>query len=166
MLCFLSGCKYEKVFPPTVPTMSNTAAIDRALRLNSLTEGEEPFHLLLEIDPPKQNGALLNAAEMRAEVELFWMNASTYRVVIRSQGFSQIKIVNGRVVEEHDVGDFYPRWIQNFVDALLDPVPQLTALRNTTGEVPVGAASHACISHPEQASGYSRGNDSRANLLC
>jgi hypothetical protein len=88
---------------------------------------------------------------MSAQVELFWLNAVTYRIVIRSRDFSQVRIVNGSVVEEHDNGAFYPRWIQNFVDALLNPVPSLAALRKVPGTLPIGTAAHACISAADPA---------------
>jgi hypothetical protein len=85
---------------------------------------------------------------MHAQVELYWLNALTYRTVIYSRSFSQTRIVNAGVVEEHNTGDFYPRWIQNFVDALLDPVPRAASLRRQPGSVPVSRQSHACISSP------------------
>jgi len=65
--------------------------------------------------------------------------------------------VNGVVVEEHDTGDFYPRWIQNFVDAVLTPIPQAAALRKVEGSVPVGTTSHACISRPYQPTAIKAG---------
>jgi len=147
-LCCLSGCSWEELSSAAVPTLPNAVAVDRALELCSLTRGDQPFHLILEISPPSlsRSGAP-NAMEMHGEVEIFWLNAITYRTVIHSRNFSQTRIVNGSVVEEHNTGDFYPRWIQNFVDALLDPVPKAAALRKVPGTVPVSRESHACISN-------------------
>ena len=170
-LTSLCGCTWEEIFPSNSPSLPNAIAVDRALHLCSLTEGDQPFHLVLEIAQPAhtspssrstalrvqsasvQNSSLARTAgpplqSTQARVEIFWMNAITYRIVIRSSAFSQTRIVNGNVVEEHDVGDFYPRWIQNFVDALLDPIPKASALRKIPGAVPVGVQSHACISTP------------------
>jgi len=162
----LCGCSWNDVFPPQVQTIQNSDAIDRALRLCSLREGDRPFHLILEIgEGPLQIAkpvfysywsSAANAAaaakpvavsEMRARVEIFWLNAITYRVEIQSRYFNQTRIVNGHVTEEHNTGDFYPRWIQNFVDAILEPVPHVDALRDIPGSVPVGVKSHACISN-------------------
>jgi hypothetical protein len=84
---------------------------------------------------------------MRARIEIFWLSAISYRVQIHSRDFDQIRIVNGDLTEEHNVGDFYPRWIQNFEDAILNPVPQADLLRAMPGSVPVGVKSHACISN-------------------
>jgi hypothetical protein len=155
-LSSLCGCSWEEIFPSDSSTLPNAVAVDRALRLCSLSEGEQPYHLILEISPPAHPSASLRGPDtrtqsLRAQVEVFWLNPLTYRTEIRSQSFSQIRIVNDRVVEEHNTGDFYPRWIQNFVDAILDPVPQAAVLRKVPGKVPVGVHSHACISKPAVA---------------
>jgi hypothetical protein len=159
-LSSLCGCSWEEIFPSNVHTLLNAVAVDRALRLCSLSEGDQPFHLVLEISPPAHSagssrglgsrGLDPRVQNLRARVEVFWLNPITYRTEIRSQSFSQIRIVNGNVVEEHDTGDFYPRWIQNFVDAILDPVPQAARLAKVPGNVPIGTSSHACISTPIQ----------------
>jgi hypothetical protein len=150
-LSSLCGCSWEEIFPSNVHTLPNAVAVDRALRLCSLSEGDQPFHLVLEIAPPTHpagstRGPDPRVLNLRAHVEVFWLNPITYRTEIRSQSFSQTRIVNGGVVEEHDTGDFYPRWIQNFVDAILDPVPQAATLAKVPGKVPIGTSSHACIS--------------------
>jgi hypothetical protein len=145
-LLLLCSCSWQSYYPPADPSLPNAVAIDRALHVCSLTQGEQPFHLVLSIAPPEHA-----TTDMSAQVELFWLNAVTYRIVIRSRDFSQVRIVNGSVVEEHDNGAFYPRWIQNFVDALLNPVPSLAALRKVPGTLPIGTAAHACISAADPA---------------
>ena len=145
-VCLLCGCSWEEIFLPNVPTLPNAVAVDRALRLSSLSEADQPFHLVLDISPRSHSAAGTQSDQMRAQVELFWLNGITYRTVIRSRNFNQERIVNGNVVEEHNTGDFYPRWIQNFVDTLLDPVPNVSILRKVPGAVPVGVQDHACIS--------------------
>jgi hypothetical protein len=175
LLSSLCGCSWNDVFSPQLQTLQNSDAVDRALRLCSLREGDRPFHLILEIgDGPLQvakpvysswspaaNPAAgakpVSVSEMRARVEIFWLNAITYRVEIQSRDFNQIRIVNGRVTEEHNTGDFYPRWIQNFVDAILEPVPQADKLRAIPGTIPVGLKSHACISNAMADDGQSGG---------
>ena len=168
VLSSLCGCTWEEIFPSSSPSLPNAVALDRALRLCSLSESDQPFHLVLEISPPPLHASSARSAaalglaarghearrpdllaqDMQAEVEIYWLNPLTYRTVIRSRSFSQTRIVNGSVVEEHDTGDFYPRWIQNFVDAILDPIPNSSLLRKIPGVVPVGVESHACISNP------------------
>ena len=158
----LCGCSWDRILPSDVPSLPNAVAVDRALRLCSISEGDQPFHIVLDVSPPERAGVRIVRArdilsrnmqspQMQAQIEIFWLNPITYRTVIRSRNFSQIRIVNGGVVEEHDTGDFYPRWIQNFVDAILDPVPKADLLRKTPGVVPVGVTSHACISTSRSA---------------
>jgi hypothetical protein len=151
VLCTLCGCSWKDVFQTDTPTLSNAIAVDRALQLCSLTQGEQPFHLILDIasaDRAHPHSRL--ASDMQAQVEVYWLNPISYRTVIRSPKFKQIRIVNGRAVEEHNTGDFYPRWIQNFVDAILDPVPKAATLRKVPGTVPIGVQAHACISNADR----------------
>ncbi len=167
LLSLLCGCSWNDVFSPQLQTLENSDAVDRAVRLCSLREGNRPFHLVLEIGegplatpkpalshyagvPPKSSLTVARpvaVADMRARVEIYWLSAISYRIEIHSRDFDQVRIVNGSVTEEHNTGDFYPRWIQNFVDAILDPVPQAEMLRAIPGTVPVGLKSHACISN-------------------
>jgi hypothetical protein len=141
-LLALCSCSWQKYLPaPDDPTLPNVVAIDRALRLSSLTQGEQPFHLVLSVATPEHA-----TGDMSAQVELSWLNPLTYRTVIRSRDFTQVRIVNSGVVEEHNTGAYYPRWIQNFVDALLEPIPNLATLRKIPGDIPIGPGAHACIS--------------------
>ena len=140
------GLDLAKYFAADTATVPNAVAIDRALRQSALTQSEQPFHLVLSISPPAGG-----QADMSANIEIFWLNAVTYRTVIHSHDFTQTRIVNGSVIEEHDVGGFYPRWIENFVGALLDPVPQAAMLRKSKGTIAVDSSSHACISGTRSA---------------
>jgi hypothetical protein len=92
----------------------------------------------------------LRARDLRAQIEIYWLNPVTFRTEVRSLGFSQTRIVNGGVIEERNIGDFYPRWIQNFVDAILDPVPHAARLKKIPGAIPIGVDAHACISSPSR----------------
>jgi hypothetical protein len=152
VLSTLCGCSWNDVFPTHPTTIPNAEAVDRALQHCSLSAGDQPFHLVLAISPPG-NGRVLNFSQdqpdYRAQIEVYWLNPITYRTEIRSARFSQTRIVNGRVVEEHNTGDFYPRWIQNFVEAILEPIPEAEQLRKVPGSVPIGVKEHACIASGE-----------------
>jgi hypothetical protein len=141
-LLALCSCSWQKYLPaPDDPTLPNAVAIDRAVRLSSLTQGQQPFHLVLSIATPERA-----SNDMSAQVELSWLNPLTYRIVIRARDFTQVRIVNRGAIEEHDTGAYYPRWIENFVDALLEPIPDLATLRKIPGDIPIGPSAHACIS--------------------
>jgi len=145
----LLGCSsLQDYFPSNPPSLPNAEAVDRALKLCSLTHGGEPFHLKMSITPPERTAALPpEIGAMQAQIEVWWLNGITYRTEIRSAAFRQTRIVNGKVIQEQNTGSFYPRWIQNFVDALFDPVPQAEKLRREPGSIPVSQESHACITN-------------------
>lgn len=56
-------------------------------------------------------------------IEIWWISAKQYRMVIDSPKFHQVDRVNGEATQEQNEGDYYPRWLENFVLALIDPVP-------------------------------------------
>ena len=60
---------------------------------------------------------------MHGSMEVFWAAPQRYRLVLETPTFQQTKTVDGERVEEQDEGDFYPRWLDNFVKALLEPMP-------------------------------------------
>lgn len=105
---------------------ANTALLQQSLHESVLVEGHQPFHLVLEIAPDTAPRAHARPAppSMRGKVELFWAGRSHYKLVLSSPQFKQTRAVEGNLVEEHDEGDFYPRWLDDFVRMLLDPVPR------------------------------------------
>ena len=127
----LAGVLVTAVIQAQAPSPSaNTALLQQSLHESVLIEGHQPFHLVLEIAPDTTPHAHARPApsSMHGKVELFWANRSHYRLVVNSPEFSQTRVVDGDQVEEHDNGDFYPRWLDDFVRMLLAPVP--------TGQVP------------------------------
>jgi hypothetical protein len=104
---------------------ANTKLFQEALRNSVLVEGNQPFHLVLEIapDPTPRPHARSASDSMHASVEMFWINRDHYKLIVNSPAFRQTRTVDGAEVEEHDEGGFYPRWLDNFVRMLLDPVP-------------------------------------------
>lgn len=110
--------------------------IDEALRKSSLVESSKPFHLMMEIRP----GRVLfpgheATSDMTGSMEVFWAGPTRYKMVLSSPSFSQTKVVDGPLVEEHDEGDFYPRWLDNFVQAFLNPFPHVEEFRSLHAKV-------------------------------
>ena len=104
----------------------NAALLQKALSESVLIDGHRPFHLILDIAPAVTD--LPHHREvppsMRGTMEVFWAAPDRYKLTLDSPGFKQTKTVEGTQIEEYDEGDFYPRWLDNFVQALLNPVPQ------------------------------------------
>jgi len=114
------------------PPQACGALIDDAMRMSSLTRNAKPFHFVLDIHPGKVLFAGHEAtSDMSGSMEIFWVNAARYKMVLKSPGFRQTKIVDGAKVEEHDEGDFYPRWLDNFVRAFFEPLPQAEQFRSS-----------------------------------
>jgi hypothetical protein len=123
----LAGSLIVAVTQAQTPSPSaNTALLQQSLNDSILIDGHQPFHLVLEVAPDTTPHAHARPApsSMRGKVELFWDTRSHYRLVLNSPEFSQTRVVDGNQVEEHDEGDFYPRWLDDFVRMLLDPVPR------------------------------------------
>lgn len=127
-------------FAQTTPQPDNTELLRASLRNSVLVYGQQPFHLVLKIAPAPARAPSFREApsSMHGTMEVFWVSPDRYKLVLDSLAFRQTKIVDGKQVEEHDEGDFYPRWLDNFVRALFSPtpvaqLPKLMPLRLTGG---------------------------------
>ena len=141
------------------PAISVGEAIDRALRTSSLTDHGKPFHAVLMISNPKNA-----ASAYSATVEVFWNNKKSYHTVITSPTYSQTRIVQGNAIEEHDTGDFYPPWLQDYVTALLNPLHLPNAFQNATGQIFLGEHMRSCIRHEDKPGGIT--NDLTYASIC
>lgn len=122
------------------------SALSRALKTSSLTEGGKPFHAVLMIGTP--------ASPYSGQVEVWWASVKKYKTIIASPGFSQTRIVNAAKVMETNSGDYYPRWLENFVDAILDPIPMIGNFRGRGGAVMVGPQiTSSCLRRDDRPSG-------------
>jgi hypothetical protein len=128
----------EKLPPPE--------AVARALKASSLTSGSKPFHAVLNIGDP--------ATPYSGGIEVWWLSPSQSKTVITSPNFSQTRIVNGAQVQETDTGDYYPRWLQNFADGLLNPVPPQLNPAALSGTVFLNPnVTQSCLSRNEKVNG-------------
>lgn len=124
-LALLTVALIVTVAQAQTPSSQNSQLLQQSLKQSVLTEGRQPFHLVLEIAPdttPRAH-ARTGRSLMKGRVELFWAAPNRYKLVLTTPEFSQTRVVAGDQVEEHDEGDFYPRWVDDFVKMLLDPVP-------------------------------------------
>ena len=121
-------------------------ALDRALKSSLLTYEGKPFHAVMEIGSA--------GTEYSGRVEVWWVDATKYKVMIASPTFSQEKVVNGAAVFEKNEGEYYPRWLENLVDGILDPIPVAKNFRGGSGAVMVGAElTNSCIQRDDKPGG-------------
>jgi hypothetical protein len=121
-------------------------ALNRALRSSSLTFDGKPFHAVMEIGTKRM--------EYSGSVEVWWIDKSKYRLVLSSTAFNQEMIVNGDLVSEKNVGDYYSRWLENFVLAILDPVPMADNFRGHGAMVMLGEnLTNSCVRRDDRSGG-------------
>jgi hypothetical protein len=87
-------------------------------------------------------------------VEVWWAAKQKYKTTLASPTFSQTRIVNGADVMETDSGDYYPRWLENFVDAILNPIPMIGNFRGRGGFVMLGPQiTNSCMRRDDRRNG-------------
>ncbi len=87
-------------------------------------------------------------------MEVWWAQPDKYKSVITSPAFSQTRIVNGSQVMELNTGDYYPRWLQNFADAILDPSAMLQNFQNRAGTIMLGPQiTSSCLRRDDKPGG-------------
>jgi hypothetical protein len=128
-----------------------TGAIHKALKISSLTYEGKPFHAVLEIGKAGD--------EYSGRVEAWWVDATKYRVTVSSPKFSQTKVVNGYRVYEKNDGDYYPRWLESFVLAVMNPVPMAEGFRKAGPQV-----SNDCLKHEDKPGGIT--NELTFAMIC
>ena len=121
-------------------------ALSRALKTSSLTEQGHPFHAVLVVGSDN--------SQYSGRIEVWWAANQKYKTVITSPEFSQTRIVNGSSVLERDSGDYYPRWLEIFIDALLDPIPMIGNFRERPGFVMLGSQiTNSCLRRDDRPGG-------------
>jgi hypothetical protein len=110
---------------PGPDTSATDALLDQARKANVLTTpGAPPFHAVLDITSETDDDTA-----HQGSIDLVWADPTHYRLQIQSPGFRQLIIVKDESVEETDDGDFYPTWLQNFVNALVNPLALADRIR-------------------------------------
>jgi hypothetical protein len=151
IVLFTGGLQYLSGQIPNSPQFQGErvdfdTALARSLKSSSLAEEGKPFHAILAIG--------LSDSPFSGQVEVWWVAADKYKSVISSPAFSQTRIVNGTQVMESDSGDYFPRWLETFVDAILDPVPTIRNFRGRSGTVVLGPQiNRSCAGRDDRTDG-------------
>jgi hypothetical protein len=147
ILCTVS-CPGQITSPAQLPgeKVDADTALQRGLKFSSLTFDGKPFHARLEIgragDP------------YSGSIEVWWTGPARYHEVMTSPLFSQTKTVDGDRVQEQDTGDYFPRWLENFELALLEPIPTIDNFRGRKWMVFLSPQiSRSCIDRDDRPGG-------------
>jgi hypothetical protein len=126
--------------------VNSDVALDRALKTSSLTFEGKPFHAVMKIGKDGQ--------EYSGRIEFWWVNSTKYRVAVRSPSFNRTTTVNRERVSEIDDGDYYPKWLESFVLAVMDPVPMGKNVRGRGLSVDLGVEKDTkCIRRDDRTDG-------------
>jgi hypothetical protein len=99
-------------------TVATDALLNQVRKTNVLTSvGAPPFHASLNITSSEPDDQVHTG-----DIDFLWADPTHYRVQIHTPNFQQTLIVRDQLVQESDEGDFYPTWLQNFVNAVLNPL--------------------------------------------
>jgi len=113
---------------------------EKALQQSQITlPGSKPFHLVATILETTDPGS-----EPRAKIEEYWFSPTKWRRTIESHDFSQTRIVNGDAVSEQNTGDYFPAWLSQMITAMLDPLPMLDAIKQSSWRMPKPNADQTC----------------------
>jgi len=121
-------------------------ALTKALEKNALTgAGARPFHIRVEVSEPENP-----QSPYQGTIEEWWLSPDKWRREVTAKGgMRQTIVVADGKQTEHDEGDYFPHWLQEFVTAIIDPVPdaaQWTASGAMIEQkiMPDGRRSDAC----------------------
>ena len=107
---------------------------DQGTQQSKLTlSGSAPFHLQVKISEKDSPDS-----DYQGEIEEYWVAPDKWRRSIKTPDFSQLRIMNGEKVLEQNSGDYFPHWLDDFVTALLDPLPFANALSSANTPVRAG----------------------------
>jgi hypothetical protein len=146
LLCFLgfSGgshaqLKIRKVSEPVGKTL------EKALRESTLGQpGAKPFHVRLEV--AQSSG---EPGEYAATIEETWLAPDRWIRTVHAHDVSQVTVMNGAGLHFVTQGDYFPKWLRDFVTGLFTPVPDSDRWNLSKAplehiELPNGAKSSPC----------------------
>jgi len=124
----------------------------RAIQRSCLTlPGAEPLHLRATSVPAYAYGI-----DQSAEIEEYWVSPQKWKRTISSKDFEQTVIVNGKLRFEQNSSDYYPKWLDDIVTALVEIAPA-GAIRQVTTLVPgpfsIGPVGGGTTYHPTSSDG-------------
>lgn len=147
---------------------SGDQLLQQAIQTSTLAGGNTPFHAVLDITPQAVGDNPSPGPAYTGRIELWWHDASTYRLAITSPTFTLQRTVAGDSIAETHTGDFYPRWLQTFVRALIHPVPDLftsaAGAQFDPGRSFQGLSTATCLRRDDRTNGIT--NDLTWGILC
>lgn len=113
----------------SVPVSGDDVGIVRkAVERGTLNQpGTKPFHLVAVLAPSRDRDKDLG---LTGQVEIWWASPVEYRREVRSPNFHQVLIVNNGQEWQKNDGDYFPEWLREIAEALINPIPNLDDIQD------------------------------------
>lgn len=119
-----------------VPTLSLFGGdwrdqIRSAVEKSTLNQpGTPPFHLVAELSPYRPG---IEPAYLTGTIEIWWVSPTQWKREIRTLQFHQLAIMNNGKEWQQNDGDYFPEWLREITDDLLNPIPDLDQVLDESG---------------------------------
>ncbi len=139
LLSCATSAQVKKITEPAGKTL------DKALKASLLIQPDaRPFHVKLQIARSKTD-----STEYDAVIEETWVSPTRWNRTVTAKGLSQTTVVNDTGTHIVTSGDYFPRWLRDFVTALFTPVPNADEWNRSIAllehiELPNGGRSDPC----------------------
>jgi hypothetical protein len=101
----------------------DATTVKKAVERSTLNQpGTKPFHLkaTLALSYERDRGS-----NRTGEIEIWWASPTQWKKEVRCPGFHQIVIANNGKEWQKNEGDYFPEWLRETAQALIEPVPSL-----------------------------------------
>lgn len=92
--------------------------------------GTPPFHLRAELSPYRPG---IEPAYLAGTIEIWWVSPTQWKREIQTPQFHQLAIMNDGKEWQHNDSDYFPEWLREITDDLLNPIPDLDRVLDESG---------------------------------
>lgn len=105
--------------------------IKSAVKKSTLNQpGTPPFHLRAELSPYRSG---IEPANLTGTIEIWWVSPTQWKREIQTPQFHQLAIMDAGKEWQHNDADYFPEWLREITDDLLDPIPDLDQVLDESG---------------------------------
>jgi len=105
--------------------------IRSAVQKSTLNQpGTPPFHLRAELSPYR---AGIEPADLTGTIEVWWVSPTQWKREIQSPRFHQLAIMSDGKEWQNNDRDYFPEWLREMIDDLLNPIPDLDRVLDESG---------------------------------
>lgn len=115
-------------FALPVSAKDDFKVIRKAIKRSTLAQpGTPPFHLKATFSP---SYARDNASGRNGQIEIWWVSPTKWRREVQCPQFHQTEIVDRANDWQKNDGDYFPEWLRELAQAIIEPVPSVDEVLN------------------------------------